>query len=432
MISEWNENQNRNDCNLLQKGSATRLSLCVIYVLFCFLAACEQSSSVEEETSQNETDTGSSADDDESPSDDPDSSAAQDTDNSEDTDQCTSGNECTSNDHCRQTLYPELQSEWGNLLDCEPHEGKMVCMCDNTPCCQLTIATCDDGKKNQGEAGVDCGGPCPACAPSCADGVKNQGEEGVDCGGPCTECGSKTGWRWAHSGDGNQHDPDDWHASAMALALMYKAGLKHKLAHFNWNNHLGDNSSSMKNQHDWHVNTARQTFGYSDDSVFHNCQDNLEGTIKHLKDAINASSADNILVLTCAGPMEVCWRAINEADDEKEQHVVVISHSGWNDSHSDTSQMNHKWNDIENDFDVLAHHINDQNPPAFKSSCNEWNWTKNLPDFGPTFYDLLCKETAAGDASDAGMIYYMIQQDGVYHGTNGNSNPSMADVQSFF
>ena len=57
------------------------------------------------------------------------------------------------------------------------------------PACQEP-ATCADGAQNQGETGVDCGGPCPACqaAPTCVDGIQNQGEQGVDCGGPCPAC----------------------------------------------------------------------------------------------------------------------------------------------------------------------------------------------------------------------------------------------------
>ncbi len=47
--------------------------------------------------------------------------------------------------------------------------------------------TCSDGKKNQAETGVDCGGPCAAC-PTCSDKIRNQGETGVDCGGPCAAC----------------------------------------------------------------------------------------------------------------------------------------------------------------------------------------------------------------------------------------------------
>ena len=29
--------------------------------------------------------------------------------------------------------------------------------------CVLVAGTCDDGIKNQGEDGVDCGGPCEKC-----------------------------------------------------------------------------------------------------------------------------------------------------------------------------------------------------------------------------------------------------------------------------
>ena len=59
-------------------------------------------------------------------------------------------------------------------------------------------ATCIDGIQNQGETGIDCGGPCPARStpelqPSCSDGIQNQGETGVDCGGPnCLACPTPT------------------------------------------------------------------------------------------------------------------------------------------------------------------------------------------------------------------------------------------------
>ncbi len=53
-----------------------------------------------------------------------------------------------------------------------------------------TTATCNDGIQNQGETGIDCGGPCAPCptVPTCNDGIQNQGETGVDCGGPCAPC----------------------------------------------------------------------------------------------------------------------------------------------------------------------------------------------------------------------------------------------------
>ncbi|MBI5544326.1 MAG: hypothetical protein HY901_10580, partial [Deltaproteobacteria bacterium] len=54
------------------------------------------------------------------------------------------------------------------------------------PC--AACPTCSDGIQNQGETGIDCGGPCAAC-PTCSDGIRNQGETGIDCGGPCPACG---------------------------------------------------------------------------------------------------------------------------------------------------------------------------------------------------------------------------------------------------
>ena len=53
------------------------------------------------------------------------------------------------------------------------------------------VPTCYDGIQNQGEEGIDCGGPCNPCL-SCSDGIQNQGEEGIDCGGPCSPCPTTT------------------------------------------------------------------------------------------------------------------------------------------------------------------------------------------------------------------------------------------------
>ena len=65
---------------------------------------------------------------------------------------------------------------------CRPDEecvpGKRVC--------QPRIS-CDNGVKDQGEAGVDCGGPCKHCN-SCTNGVRDGDEAEVDCGGSCPAC----------------------------------------------------------------------------------------------------------------------------------------------------------------------------------------------------------------------------------------------------
>jgi hypothetical protein len=58
------------------------------------------------------------------------------------------------------------------------------------PC--AACPTCNDGLQNQGETGVDCGGPSCAACPTCNDGLQNQGESGLDCGGPCAACATCT------------------------------------------------------------------------------------------------------------------------------------------------------------------------------------------------------------------------------------------------
>lgn len=92
--------------------------------------------------------------------------------------------------------------------------------------------TCWDGIQNQGESGVDCGGPCPSSCPSCFDEIKNQGETNIDCGGPCTACPTCT------DGVQNQGEvgidcggpcdpcdtcPDNLHLNQVNVADVYKA-----------------------------------------------------------------------------------------------------------------------------------------------------------------------------------------------------------------
>ena len=68
-----------------------------------------------------------------------------------------------------------------------------VAACDSVITTVLTVnpcnGICSDGIQNQGETGVDCGGPCPACPEeTCNDNIQNQDETSVDCGGICPPC----------------------------------------------------------------------------------------------------------------------------------------------------------------------------------------------------------------------------------------------------
>jgi glycosidase len=68
--------------------------------------------------------------------------------------------------------WPDGQEQW-----CTVYNGAFECAagspnslltpeCGSTDCGLVVQPTCEDGKQNQGEQGVDCGGPCPACQPT--------------------------------------------------------------------------------------------------------------------------------------------------------------------------------------------------------------------------------------------------------------------------
>lgn len=240
--------------------------------------------------------------------------------------------------------------------------------------------------------------------------------------------GTVTTFSIAYSCDGNQHDHDDFHASPMSLALIAEKGLKGALVHFDYNNHLGDNDASMAATHAQNIQAARDAYAY-DSAPFFDDQRALLQSVEHLAKAIEAATPARRLYLVCAGPMEVCWRAINAANAANRRNTTAISHSGWNDDHADTPQLRHRWTDIQS-TGVVYQHLNDQNTPAFKSSCSDWAWLKDAAHPRPWLYDRVCSGDAAGDASDAGMTYYVLS--GVKAGATATSSPDMAAIKAVF
>jgi len=111
------------------------------------------------------------------------------------------------------TCFDGIQNQGEAGIDCSNMGfGPCYFRCDGQPCdvpgdchsgfCDLgthtcEVPTCSDGAQNQGEEGIDCGGPCGAVCPppTCSDGIQNQGETTVDCGGPCAACTCSDGLR---------------------------------------------------------------------------------------------------------------------------------------------------------------------------------------------------------------------------------------------
>ena len=92
----------------------------------------------------------------------------------------------------------------------------------------------------------------------------------------------RIGW----SSDGNRHDPDDWSATALALAIFDKMDWHEKLVHFDYNNRL-DATLDWKEKENYEstVGGARR-FGFNE-KVFFDDQRQLEVAIEHAKEEIN-------------------------------------------------------------------------------------------------------------------------------------------------
>ena len=136
--------------------------------------------------------------------------------------------------------------------------------------------------------------------------------------------------RIALSHDGNFNDEDDWSAFPVVIALLDAYGVKDKLVHVDFNNIIQDNDPRFEKEMTASVLGAAERYGIRP-SVLHNCRTDLEGAVRSIRDAVNASSPAGPLYYLLAGPMDVPYRGILAADPAKRRHVYCLSHSVWND-----------------------------------------------------------------------------------------------------
>ena len=225
------------------------------------------------------------------------------------------------------------------------------------------------------------------------------------------------------SNDGNQHDPDDIGSAAWEVGIYCKAGAHY--VHHDYADHLGNNDPVMEARIHHSVIGAAQRF-YNDTTMCFNDQTNLSGAIANIAKQINASSAADNFFLICCGPMEVPWRGIMASDSMKRKYCVCVSHSGWNDTHSDTPEMTHRWTDIQK-TGVNWMHISDQNINLQVNDLARWAWAKNSSDPNIRFLDSV---RVGGDISDAGMAFFVVTGMGDQLGTPEKLNLLFSQTSS--
>jgi hypothetical protein len=218
------------------------------------------------------------------------------------------------------------------------------------------------------------------------------------------------GGRIAFSSDGNQHDKDDWGATAMSLAMLHYAGLGDKLVHYDHSNHMGNNNARWEQKMIESAKGGATRFGLDTTIVF-NAQTEAEKAIANFKKQAEMSSKSNPLWFICAGPMEMPYRALSAVKKSKLKYVYCISHSTWNEKHNDAENY-HTWEDMKRDFpQVTFYNIIDQNSSDgvddFNTPDYKWFWLKNSTN--PNWQWLFAMDDKKGyDVSDAGMTWWLI------------------------
>ena len=252
------------------------------------------------------------------------------------------------------------------------------------------------------------------------------------------------GGRMALSFDGNVHDDDDIIALPVSMAMIWAAGLKDKIAHVEYSNHIcshgvendgsanfqGDDAIYMRES----ANESITRFGL-DGTKFFDYSTNGALATAHFIQAINASTATDPLWIIAAGPMETVWRALNGSDASKHQFVTIISHSNWNQNHGDCGTDSHTWADMKQSFTTNGvkfvescgynsntpctneelnnpNYFPDQNisngDNDFSTPIDKWYWLRDSSD--PNLRWVFSRNPFGSkfDPSDSGMVYFVL------------------------
>ncbi|MCX8038673.1 MAG: hypothetical protein N3D11_16790 [Candidatus Sumerlaeia bacterium] len=225
--------------------------------------------------------------------------------------------------------------------------------------------------------------------------------------------------RIALSADGNYNDEDDWGALPTAFAILNAFGVQNKVVHVDYNNILPLNEPRFEKEQRISATGAAERFGIPT-SVLYDCRTNLDGAVESIKNAVNASSADNPLYFILTGPMEVPYRGIMAAEPAKRQYVYCISHNAWNDGIANKDVSPHNKRDVI-PLGVKWIQIKDGNPllafpgvPGQKSTLQQWalfHWLRDSKDEGLRWIFSRLEAEGRGDISDATITYFLLTGD---------------------
>lgn len=239
--------------------------------------------------------------------------------------------------------------------------------------------------------------------------------------------------------DGNSPDPDDVGATPVMFGLLKQANLTERLVHLSHSCDLDpfknkgvqriDAKNERRRQNILHELSGKGTeiFGpFNNLKDFYNCRINQNAARDDLRDAINASSANDPLWIVEAGEPDLIGYALEVANPEARKYVNIISHHPANDNSGDYFT----WQQIL-DFGITQYQIGDQNV-GLQTPMYPWDWAKNHKNEGINYiWQMLAYAEQDGvvkfqtnkfDCSDAGMVYWWITG-----ANNGGNNSATAE-----
>ncbi len=227
--------------------------------------------------------------------------------------------------------------------------------------------------------------------------------------------------RIAFSSDGNFNDEDDWGALPIAIAILDAFGVADRLVHVDYCNIVSQNDPRFYGEMVESVEGAARRYDIPR-SILFDCQEDLDGVIESIADAINASSADSPLYYVLAGPMQVPFLGIEKSDPRKRKYVYCISHSVWNDGYTRADSSLH----LHNKRDVIPSGINwiqcrDGNRnlahpggPGKQSTRQQWSlysWLRDSSDLRLKWIYSRLQAEKRCDISDSTMTYFLLTGD---------------------
>lgn len=258
--------------------------------------------------------------------------------------------------------------------------------------------------------------------------------------------------RIALSSDGNMHDNDDMQATMMSLMILAKAGLQDKTVLYTYADHIWGSENHDLELMRQSAEECGRKFSFNK-TKFLAAVENPDSAYDAMCDEILKSTKENPLFILAAGPMQVVGEALNRAfkkDPSALNYVTVISHSEWNNEHSDKPRKDEKphtgwtWNEMLKSFGTRVNFnlISDQNgtgigESAYKSknkfsapSWKSWEWMKDYKDPNVRWvYEKARKNPCGPDFSDAGLAYYLC---GDLDGERGDQNGNPVKLEQWF